>query len=109
MPIPTYGYLGENGFLFNSKDDDLINDWVGETLEGMVYTDRYGRNNGVESFMRRIPIGNGCARRYHMRYTRGIKVKVDQWDNLDGLQIDRIALQKDIPARRNSSEIPQMN
>ena len=78
-PAPTYGYLRKNDVLFNRKDDDLISDWVGETLEGLVYTDRYGRNAGVESFLCPIPIEHGCVCRYHMRYTRGIKAKVDQW------------------------------
>ena len=75
--MDIWRYLVGSDFLFDRKHDDLINDWVEENLEGLVCTDRYGRNTGVESFLCQILIEHGCERRYHMRYARGIKAEVD--------------------------------
>ena len=39
VPIPTYGYMGEDEFYPDSKDD-MVNYWAVDTLEGLIHTDR---------------------------------------------------------------------
>ena len=77
-------------------------------LGDLTYTDNHGLNTGARSPICQIPLKDGCACRHHMRYTRGIKLKGDQRERLSELQVDRIALQRDIPkhqiAEKDASE-----
>ena len=68
-------------------------------LGDLTYTDNHGLNTGARSPICQIPLKDGRSCRYHMIYTRGIKLKRDQWGRLEELQVDRIASWRDIPKR----------
>ena len=103
-PMPTYGYLRKDEFLYRRKDGDLINGWAIDALRELAQSDRHGRHTGVQSFMRQIAIRQACSCLYRMRYSGRIKLKMSQWGNMDELQIDKVALQRDILIRQNESE-----
>ena len=42
VPASTYGYLRSDKFYHRSRDGDLINEWVIDTMEVLVNTDRPG-------------------------------------------------------------------
>ena len=102
VPSPTYGYLGSDDFYHRSRDGDLINDWASDALKGLIYTDRQGRHTGHRAFICQIPANDTCACRYHMRYTKGIRLKTSQWEQRAELQIDSVALQRDILVRQKT-------
>ena len=99
MTAPTYGYLRSDEFYHRSRDGDLINDWVTDTWKVLIYADRQGRNTGRRTFICQIPAKDTCDCRYHMRYTKGIRLKASQWGQMEELQIDSVALQRDILVR----------
>ena len=66
----------------------------------LTYTDKHGMNAGARTPICQIPLKGWRACRHHMRYTRGFKLKGDQRDGLSELQVDRIALQRDIPKHK---------
>ena len=79
VPSPTYGYLRSGEFYRMGIEGDRINDRVGGTLEVLIYTDRQWRSTGRRTFICQIPVMATCACRYHMRYTKGIRLKTSQW------------------------------
>ena len=62
---------------------------------------------GTDSPICQIPWGDTeyiCARRWRMRFTRGVIYKECQWGQLAELQIDKVALRRWISAEENSPE-----
>ena len=55
-----------------------------------------GGNLSTGSFICQKTPGQKCSCRHHMRYTRGVELKGDAYDRLAELQIDKVAVQKDI-------------
>ena len=58
VPTSAYRYMGKDEFYHVSNDEDLLNDWAVGKLEGLIHTDRKGRNAGVESSICQIPWEN---------------------------------------------------
>ena len=53
-------------------DLNIYNEREEKDLEEMTYVDKYGRNDHGMAFISRE---DGCARRYHMKYGRGVVAK----------------------------------
>ena len=96
MPSPEYGYVRISVILHARMAKSLYNDWVDGNLDGLTYVDRQGRNRGEWSFICQL---QWCSFRYHMRYTRGVAAKGDMRDSLEEFQIDKVAVQRDIPTK----------
>ena len=99
MHAPDYGYLRGSLLLRERMDFDIRTYWAGGNLGELTYTDSQGAGGRSRSSICRLQ-WRSC--RYHMRYTRGVEAKGDMWDRLEELQIDKVAVQKDIPARKLS-------
>ena len=104
MPAPDYGYVRSRLTLHERLGCNLYNDWVGGNLNELPYTDRQGRYDRTGSFICRQTPDQRCARRYRMRYTRGVEVNGDMWDRPAELQIDKVAVRKDIPTNQLGDE-----
>ena len=94
-------------FYVGTIDGDLTNEWVLCTISGVIYTDRRGRNMGTDSSICQIPRSGPeeiCARRWHMRATRGVIYKECQLAQLPELQIDAVALRRWILMVGNDQE-----
>ena len=97
MPAPAYGYVRGIFLLRERMEFDLCNDRANGNLGELTYTDRQGVKGHSWPFIRRLQ-WRSC--RYHMRYTRGVEAKGDMRDRLEELQIDKVAAQKDTPAKQ---------
>ena len=85
IPAPMNGYARGDEFHMGIIDGDLVNEWVLVAPRGAIYTDRRGGNMGADSPIRQIPWGSTAypiyARRWHMRFARGVRYKELQWGN----------------------------
>ena len=99
MPLPNYGYVRSSVILRGRIGDILYNDWVDGNIDELTYVYRRGGNQIAWSCIFQQTTDKRRARRYHVRYTRGVEVKGDMWDRIEELQIDKVAVQKDIIAK----------
>ena len=107
VQMPTYGYMWRDVSYQSTKGENLISDWAIGTLKGAAYTGRKGRNAGKDSPICQLPWADTehpFARRWRMRYTRGVRYKECQRGQLAELQMDEIALQRDILVEENRQE-----
>ena len=97
IPAPTYRYMRRGDLYVDTIGENLTNEWLLCAISGMIYTDRRGRNMGTDSSICQIPPHGPeeiCARRWHMRFTRGVIYKECQWAQLPELQIYAVDLRR---------------
>ena len=82
-------------------DYDLRNDWANGNLDEWTYADRIGEKDHSWSFIFRL---QWRSLRHHMMYTRGVEATGDMWDRLSELKIDKVAVQRDTPAKKLEGE-----
>ena len=80
---------------------NLRNAWVGGNLDELTHEDRQGSNDHSGSFVCRLQ-WRSC--RYQMRYTRGVETIGDMRGRLSELQLDKVAVQIDIPTMQLEDE-----
>ena len=105
IPPPTYGYMRRDEFYTGSLGDNLSNEWVPYAMRGLIYSGKVGRNTSADTYIRQLPWGGRekiCARRWHMRYTRGVVYKEGPYGQLAELQIDTVALQRGLLVGENA-------
>ena len=70
-----------------------------------MYSDKVGRNTSADTSLRQLPWGGSekiCARRWHMRYARGVVYKEGPYEQLAELQIDTVALKRGLLMGENA-------
>ena len=93
----TYGYLRGSQLIHEGMDQCLYNDWAQLDLDEMIHVDRLGINVSEKAFIGQV---GGCARRYHIQYTRGVIEKGEVWGKLAELQIDKVEVRMEISKKQ---------